>query len=219
MTKLEQRQAEMRARKARRAVKRARPENPAITRAVQILHDALEAKPLRPTPRSHWSKPRRAGLPKAGSRPCALHPNDPGLPSYPARCNACKNAQRRARFALYGDLLSSRYSTARSMAHRRGLAFTITIDEYQNLLSQPCIYCTSTLPDSGQSVKVGLDRKDNTQGYISGNVQPCCPRHNNIKGDWFTHEQMIDIVYKYNIPCGSTGCGRKRLDSQIPVVG
>jgi len=219
MTKLEQRQAEMRARKARRAVKRARPENLAITQAVQILHDALEAKLLQPKPCSHWSKPRRAGLPKAGSRPCALHPDDPGLPSYPARCNACKNAYHRARSAVYGYTPGTRYGVTRAAAGKRGLDFTITLAEYKHLVSQPCVYqCTST-SDSGQTLQIGLDRRDSSRGYTIDNVQPCCSRHNNVKGDWFTHEQMLDVVYRYKIPCGSTDCGRKRLDSQIPIVG
>ena len=216
MRNLEKRQADMRARKARRAVKRARPENPAIIQAVQILHDALEAKPLPPKPRSHWFKSRRAGLPKAGSRPCALHPNDPGQPACPGRCNACKNAYKRASYALYGYTIGVRYSGARGQARRRGLEFTLTLAEYQFIVSQPCVYSYRSNHDSGQ---IGLDRRDSSRGYTIDNVQPCCSRHNNVKGDWFTHEQMLDVVYRYKIPCGSTGCGRKRLDSQIPIVG
>ena len=178
MTKLEQRQAEMRARKTlRRAVKRARPENLAITQAVQILHDALEAKLLQPKPCSHWSKPRRAGLPKAGSRPCALHPDDPGLPSYPARCNACKNAYHRARSAVYGYTPGTRYGVTRAAARKRGLDFTITLAEYKHLVSQPCVYqCTDTKSNSGEIIRIGLDRIDSSRGYTIDNVQPCCAR-------------------------------------------
>jgi hypothetical protein len=51
----------MRARKARRAVKRARPENPAITRAMEILHDALEAKPL---PKNKENRANRSHEPR-----------------------------------------------------------------------------------------------------------------------------------------------------------
>jgi hypothetical protein len=220
MRNLEKRQADMRARKARRAVKRARPENLAITQAVQILHNALEAKLLQPKPCSHWSKPRRAGLPKAGSRPCALHPDDPGLPSYPARCNACKNAYHRARSAVYGYTPGTRYGVTRAAARKRGLDFTITLAEYKHLVSQPCVYqCTDTNTDSGEIIRIGLDRIDSNKGYTIDNVQPCCARHNLFKSDFLNHEQALDAVYRYRIVCGNTMGGRHRLNSQIPVVG
>ena len=212
MTKLEQRQADMRARKARRAVKRARPENPAIIQAVQILHDALEAKPKA-------DKPRQARLPKWGKRPCTLHPDDLGYPSDRRRCGQCKTVYNRARSAVYGYTLGTRYGATRAAARKRGLDFTITLAEYKHLVSQPCVYqCTST-SDSGEIIRIGLDRIDSNKGYTIDNVQPCCARHNLFKSDFLNHEQALDAVYRYRIVCGNTMGGRHRLNSQIPVVG
>ena len=148
-----------------------------------------------------------------------MHPDDLGYPSDRRRCGQCKKVYNRARSAVYGYTLGTRYGATRAAARKRGLDFTITLAEYKHLVSQPCVYqCTST-SDSGQTLQIGLDRRDSSRGYTIDNVQPCCSRHNNVKGDWFTHEQMLDVVYRYKIPCGSTGCGRKRLDSQIPIVG
>jgi len=56
-----------------------------------------------------------------------------------------------------------------------------------------------------------LDRRDSTQGYIPGNVQPCCGRHNLLKSDILTHSQTMETLWRYQIPCGGTGAGRKRI--------
>ena len=69
---------------------------------------------------------------------------------------------------------------------------------------------------------VWLDRIDNSEGYIPGNVQPCCARHNAIKSDVFTHTQMIDLTQRYHILCGAKAkknAGRIPQIPQIPIVG
>jgi len=148
-------------------------------------------------------------LPKAGKRPCPLHPDDQGSPSYRKRCAECKRIHERAYRITHEQTITNRYSNARSQANRRGLEFTITLQEYEHLLSQPCVY--SYNGPNHKIGQIGLDRINSSKGYISGNVQPCCGHHNNVKGDWFTHDQMLEIVQRYQIPCGHTGGGRKRI--------
>ena len=202
---LENLQADMRARRARIKESERAPD-PVRIEAVQRLHDALEGKIIVPRV-----------SPKAGALPCALHPNDTGFPSSRNRCAECMKIQRRARFARQGESLGSRYANAKWQANRRGLEFTITLDEYKRLVSQPCVYAYSTT-GAGDIGLIGLDRKDNTIGYTSENSQPCCANHNRIKSDVFTHEQMLDAVIRYGIPCGRTTGGRKRIeDSKIPL--
>ncbi len=52
-----------------------------------------------------------------------------------------------------------------------------------------CHYCGGPLPDYGYA----LDRKDNKQGYILGNVVPCCESCNWIKADRFSYPEMLDL--------------------------
>jgi hypothetical protein len=63
-------------------------------------------------------------------------------------------------------------------AKKRGLAFDISQELFNELIKKDCFYC-------GQSAifqRNGLDRIDNTGGYIKENVVPCCFVCNQMKG-------------------------------------
>jgi|SRR5208282_2032454 len=62
------------------------------------------------------------------------------------------------------------YQLLKSKAKQRGLLVGISFDEFKFLRSQNCYYCGGVLCETGHS----LDRKDNSVGYISSNVAPCC---------------------------------------------
>jgi len=152
-------------------------------------------------------RPTGASIPKAGSLPCVLHPN--ALPYKSKgngnRCSECFRIQRRARFDAMGDSIGTRYANARWQASRREQDFDITIEQYSEIIARPCVYAIH--PNDVQS---GIDRKDSGKGYTLENCQPCCPRHNLFKSDILTHEQALDAVKRYAIPCGTNGAGRKR---------
>lgn len=74
-------------------------------------------------------------------------------------------------------------------AKNRKLTFTLTDNEAKELMSKPCYYCgknpsnlmkstAKTLSDYKYS---GIDRVDNSQGYILENCVPCCKRCNFMK--------------------------------------
>jgi hypothetical protein len=54
----------------------------------------------------------------------------------------------------------------------------LTLEEYSTLIVLPCSYCNSSI---AHETGVGLDRKDNTKGYVTGNVNPCCSACNRIR--------------------------------------
>jgi hypothetical protein len=60
-------------------------------------------------------------------------------------------------------------------AKRRGLQFSISFDEFCSFWREPCYYCGSSIET------VGIDRKDNSAGYISSNVVSCCWPCNRVK--------------------------------------
>jgi hypothetical protein len=74
-----------------------------------------------------------------------------------------------------------RYTNAKSDAKRRGRPFTLTLEEYTELIQHACFYCQFRLGVPVQK-GIGLDRIDNSKGYEPGNVLPCCRICNTIKG-------------------------------------
>lgn len=80
------------------------------------------------------------------------------------------------------------YFQYRTKARKRGLSFELTIDKFYELSQQVCIYCGS-LPSNkcsylGEGIFIysGIDRVDNSKGYVIGNVVPCCGKCNSEKG-------------------------------------
>lgn len=89
----------------------------------------------------------------------------------------------------YRKTARCRYSIYRSSAKRRGLKFNLTLEQFSNLISRPCWYC-------GRSVRSGLDRVINNNGYTIDNVVPCClpcnRSKNNMSGaDFFVMCYMV----------------------------
>jgi hypothetical protein len=92
------------------------------------------------------------------------------------------------------------YSQYRVKAARRNYSFLLTPDEFKQLTQQSCIYCgkqpsmeersRSYKYNKAEGVKLnttpyiynGIDRKDNSRGYILDNCVPCCKTCNFMKG-------------------------------------
>lgn len=85
----------------------------------------------------------------------------------------------------------------KSSADKRMLEMLLTYDQIKELIAQPCYYCGNiasnymihkstckgkTYKSNGGLAYNGLDRVDNTKGYIIGNVVPCCKHCNSAKG-------------------------------------
>ncbi len=75
-------------------------------------------------------------------------------------------------------------------ARSRGYAWELTDEEFYRLISLDCFYCGASPatvsrsgPYSGEFVYNGVDRMDNTLGYVLGNVITCCKTCNHAKRD------------------------------------
>jgi len=110
-----------------------------------------------------------------------------------------KKNRRQGRHRTY--TLKARFQFARSSAKKRGLDFLLTSEMFAAFTEAPCVYGGGKIP-----VKLGsgIDRRDNSLGYIDSNVVPCCPKHNRIKGAWLDHWDMLRLLEKHpNLkPCG-----------------
>lgn len=72
-------------------------------------------------------------------------------------------------------------------ANRKGIEFSLTVDQIDTLLNTPCIYC-------GDKANC-LDRADSKKGYTRENVQPSCNTCNMMK---YTHsiDEFISHIQK-----------------------
>lgn len=68
------------------------------------------------------------------------------------------------------------YINYRGGAARRGYDHKLTLDEFRKIYLSDCTYC-------GQSPAKGIDRQDNSIGYLIANCVPCCKHCNLAKRD------------------------------------
>lgn len=84
--------------------------------------------------------------------------------------------------------LQSKIRIGKISATKRGLVWDLSDAQVAEALRLGvCHYCLGPLPRQG----LGLDRKDNKQGYVEGNVVACCSSCNKIKVDELTYEEMV----------------------------
>ncbi len=87
----------------------------------------------------------------------------------------------------YNRTLIVRYRRLREEAKRRNIECAITFKEYSKAVEPECFYCDGFFGRS--EAGGGLDRLDNSKGYILGNVVSCCTTCNMTKGSHFTSEE------------------------------
>lgn len=68
----------------------------------------------------------------------------------------------------------------------RGFINTVSEETIARIISNPCLYCGET------TLKITLDRKDNTKGHSEDNVNPCCIRCNLLRKD-MPYEAWLEL--------------------------
>ena len=93
------------------------------------------------------------------------------LPEGGALCTSCQRSRSpHSMFRIY-----------KQGANKRGHQFTLTLEEFTHLVTQPCCHYCNEPPELTNHL-LGVDRLDNSQGYILGNVVPSCSICNLMKG-------------------------------------
>lgn len=93
-------------------------------------------------------------------------------------------------------------------AKRRNISFVLTEEEFKSLTLLPCFYCgkepsqiyKSNKYGNGNYIYNGIDRVNNSLGYILDNCVPCCGICNRAK-DVMTKEEFlnwIETVYAHS---------------------
>ena len=84
-------------------------------------------------------------------------------------------------------------------ALKRGLAWELSKEEFRQLIIQDCFYCGAHPSEirrlTGKLISTlnanGVDRVDNSKGYIPGNVVPCCGACNHAKATLAQEEFIL----------------------------
>jgi len=97
--------------------------------------------------------------------------------------------------AKWRDTPSGKFSVYRGNAKIRGIDFSITKDEFNDLWNMPCHYCGDKIET------IGIDRIENSIGYVAGNIIPCCKYCNYMKSsmDISKFLYMVEKIYNKSI--------------------
>lgn len=82
------------------------------------------------------------------------------------------------------------YRLYKANAKNRELSWELSKNEFRVVIKQDCYYCgvaPSNIANhqslNGSYTYNGIDRLDNSRGYVSGNIVPCCKLCNYMKRD------------------------------------
>jgi len=96
--------------------------------------------------------------------------------------------------------LNSIFSNYKRNARIRKIEFNLSKTEFRILTKKDCYYCGASpsqerkTPNyNGSYIYNGIDRVDNTQGYIKDNCVPCCIKCNRAK-DRMTQEDFLGWI-------------------------
>jgi hypothetical protein len=103
---------------------------------------------------------------------------------------------------------TSKYTRLKGSARIRGIAFSLTKDEFNTwyrLQSKTCFYCGITEDVLSRHInkreqKLTIDRKNNSQGYCTENICLSCFRCNNLKSDFFKCDDWLKIADQFIKP-------------------
>ena len=121
--------------------------------------------------------------------PTNFSPSKSVLDGYSYECKECYNYSTR-----------NRYKSYRGSANHRKLEFDLTLDEFDEITSKPCVYCGGCNGDYFGKQFSGVDRINSQKGYVLNNCVPCCQTCNAMKSnltvkDWIEHITLILNYY------------------------
>lgn len=86
------------------------------------------------------------------------------------------------------------YSMYEYGAKKRGYVFDLTMEDFMEFWEKPCYYCSDLVE------YIGIDRRDNSKGYIKTNVVSCCSQCNFFKkahSEEYLIEKCMKITKTY----------------------
>ena len=149
---------------------------------------------------------------------CSTTPPD----SSPWRGNMPRQSWRKANPEKTRQLYHRQARTPKGMFHtlkisarRRNIEVTISLEQFRAIRwGASCVYCSGPLPVAGS----GIDRKDNTKGYVEGNCIPCCKVCNKIKGPYLSFDDMMFLAAYRRKDFAALKARIAELEAQLAAV-
>lgn len=93
-------------------------------------------------------------------------------------CGCFQKERVKEKLTLQADIrqLNKKYSIYKTSAKIRNYEFTLNKQEFHDIIITKCFYCNKK-----DSLFNGIDRVDNSKGYILGNCVSCCHICNDLK--------------------------------------
>lgn len=123
-------------------------------------------------------------------------------------CHTCKanNASLFKRTTRYGLQVTHKVAVSKDRAQKRGLDWELSQSTAEDLLVSDCHYCGTPSQNVGHKNRAstqyagmnGIDRVDNSLGYVDGNCVSCCRTCNVAKGTMTTEEFRAWVQRIYN---------------------
>lgn len=122
----------------------------------------------------------------------------------------CVSAAKQEKMTVTARGIWSSYTKSRTSARDRNREFSLTKEEYDNIISQNCCRC-------GLENCRGVDRKDNSIGYTLENSRPMCFVCNYIKGQHSDAEliEQLKKIAALHSDHATTFTGRSRFTSAV----
>lgn len=128
-------------------------------------------------------------------------------------CRKCGNSYggKRRIYPDYQAAISAFYRAYKRNSKDRELDFSLSLEEFSNFISLKCYYCNDPPKDANYLSKStrkykgflanGIDRVDNTKGYIKENCVTCCTTCNMMKKTLTIDKflEQISKIYKYKL--------------------
>lgn len=163
-------------------------------------------------------------------------PNRYGCISCTHRKNRIETTQKQANGLKHTGLINRLLKDYKAGAVKRGLDFTLTFDEFVNLLSGDCVYCGAKPELHQYEVQYmqkteepylhnGIDRVNPKKGYTLDNVVSCCSKCNYAKHEmtldeykeWLKRSYEHFLSSSSTIPKGSTSQANGDGNGAIPT--
>lgn len=102
------------------------------------------------------------------------------------------------RYKTGDERIRQMYKQKRSNAKSSGIDFSLTFDEFKDVITaKRCAYTGITLTQrtgvNSSGANVTIDRVFNGLGYVAGNVVACCFAYNALKGNIESPGQIISF--------------------------
>ncbi len=125
------------------------------------------------------------------------------------RIRSCKSCGMKKEYALAS--FNYLYSQYRNRAKNTNKSFFLSKEQFRSITSMSCYFCgieprnkvkyTGKCKLYGDYIYNGVDRLDNSKGYIIKNCVPCCKDCNYAKGELTKDEflNLVNRIYNFSI--------------------